>query len=182
MAPGDREHASIGQYNKRFYRGITGFILFLAAENRIKYILIFIIIMNKRPVFLLFFLTLLSFSTRAQLQIAGGVSMHLAPMASYNDNSGSGMLVSVFGDIIISEHLIARAQASRLLVSTFSGGTLNSSFAANGPMGYNAVLKEGKLEIPFMATLGYINIWYPVLNDDFYDASLQVGGMITPTY
>jgi hypothetical protein len=108
--------------------------------------------------------------------------MHLAPMASYNDNSGSGMLVSVFGDIIISEHLIARAQASRLLVSTFSGGTLNSSFAANGSMGYNAVLKEGKLEIPFMATLGYMNIWYPVLNDDFYDASLQVGGMITPTY
>lgn len=127
-------------------------------------------------------LFILSLGAKAQVQVAGGLSLNYAPYASYDNNSGSGMLASIFGDLIINDHFIARAHASRLLVNTFTGGTLNSSFAANGSLGYNAVFAEGKLEVPFMATLGYINIWYPVLNDDFYNASLQIGGMITPTY
>ena len=137
--------------------------------------------MLKKYLFSAFLFFFFSVQTNGQVQLAGGASINYAPYASYGNNSGSGMLVSFFGDVIINRVFIARGQTSKLLVNTFKGGELNSSFAIIGSMGYNAVLSDGKLEIPFMATLGYMNIWYPVLNDEFYDASLQVGGMITPT-
>lgn len=122
-------------------------------------------------------------SSAGSISMSAGISYGIAPTLSIGSRETSGTFNSIYGDLVINEKIIGRAQYSRLNVSTLSDGydlLVNSGWSINGSLGYNFTLTaQPKLHIPLMGTFGYANI---DRNSGFDHAGAQIGVTVAPKY
>ena len=115
--------------------------------------------------------------------IAAGVSYGYAPSLQYESTESSGSFYSVYGDLVINDKIVGRAQFSKLLVNTLSNELsrfVSSGFAFNGSLGYNFIPSaDKKFQIPVMGTIGYASIERSTGSSR---PGMQIGVTLAPKY
>lgn len=124
-----------------------------------------------------------STSSVGSISMSAGISYGIAPTLTVGSRETSGTFNSIYGDLVLNEKIIGRAQYSRLNVNSLADGydlLVNSGWSINGSVGYNITLSSlTKLHIPIMGTFGYANI---DRNSGFDHAGAQVGITLAPKY
>lgn len=116
------------------------------------------------------------------IQIGLGASYGIAPSISLEDAKSSASFYSIYGDLVINNQLIGRAQFSSFNAESFTEdleGNVDSGLEFNGSLGYNMLFPSiDKLELPIMATIGYAS----VKNKSFTWPGMQLGFTLSPKY